>query len=207
MNPSIRSRTGRQRIRNEDILEAAEELFARQGYGETSLRELIAASGISSTAFYVRYRSKEAVLAAIVSRVLTELLALGSAIFAESSSLEEMFERVPAAIREAVKGHKTALRLALTEALASPAVRPALYRAYAALANLIATYLDRLRQRERLVAGADPRHLGWAMVGAVQVQIMRWAVFEELDDDRLLDALRWAVRLPWSSRPGTRGTS
>ena len=40
------------------ILAAAEALFATTGYGEVSLRQLMAAAGVSTTAFYARFDSK-----------------------------------------------------------------------------------------------------------------------------------------------------
>ncbi len=52
------------------ILGAAEKVFARQGYGETSLRQLMAAARVSTTAFYARFDSKEAVLVALVDRLI-----------------------------------------------------------------------------------------------------------------------------------------
>src|SRR4051812_21961818 len=48
---------------SDGILDAAELLFAERGFGNTSLRGLIEASRMSTTAFYSRFASKEEVLA------------------------------------------------------------------------------------------------------------------------------------------------
>ena len=45
-------------------------VFAAHGFGRTSLRMLIEASQMSTTAFYARFASKDAVLAALVDRVV-----------------------------------------------------------------------------------------------------------------------------------------
>ena len=58
---------------SDGILEAAETAFAKHGYNELSLRQLISASRVSTTAFYARFDSKEAVLAALTSRLFGEL--------------------------------------------------------------------------------------------------------------------------------------
>src|SRR5687767_6208897 len=55
------------------ILDAAEKIFAAQGYGETSLRDLMAAAGVSTTAFYARFDSKEAVLDELIRRMVESL--------------------------------------------------------------------------------------------------------------------------------------
>ncbi|MBS1120882.1 MAG: Bacterial regulatory protein, tetR family, partial [Deltaproteobacteria bacterium] len=57
------------------ILEAAEKVFAKHGYAVVSLRQLMAAARVSTTAFYARFDSKEAVMAALVTRLLGELYA------------------------------------------------------------------------------------------------------------------------------------
>src|SRR5262245_37410262 len=55
------------------ILTAAETLFANKGYGEVSLRQLISAAGVSTTAFYARFDSKAAVLDTLTERLFAEL--------------------------------------------------------------------------------------------------------------------------------------
>jgi AcrR family transcriptional regulator len=190
------------RVDEGEILDAAEQVFSRHGYGETSLRMLIGETGISSTAFYTRYDSKEAVLAALVSRLLTDLLTVGRTIFGTVQTVEEVFERVPKAIVETVRGRKKIVRLTLTEGLAIPSVRPTLERAFGALAASIGRALEHQAAPGRLEVTASWEHMGWAMVGGVQAQIMRWAVFD-LDEKELLRALQAAVRLPWSARPAT----
>ena len=55
------------------ILGGAERVFARVGYGEASLRQLMAESSVSTTAFYARFDSKEAVLKELVLRLLREI--------------------------------------------------------------------------------------------------------------------------------------
>ena len=55
------------------ILDAAESVLATQPYSEISLRTLMAAAQISTTAFYARFDSKEAVVAALTARLFTDL--------------------------------------------------------------------------------------------------------------------------------------
>ncbi len=52
----------------ERILDAAERLFAEQGYAATSLRSIIAGAGVNLAAVHYHYHSKEALLEAVILR-------------------------------------------------------------------------------------------------------------------------------------------
>ena len=52
----------------DQILDTAERLFAEQGYAATSLRSIIAAAGVNLAAIHYHFRSKEALLEAVVVR-------------------------------------------------------------------------------------------------------------------------------------------
>jgi AcrR family transcriptional regulator len=184
------------------FLEAAERIFDEQGYGETSLRQIIAAAGGSSTAFYSFYPSKEAVLAALVSRLVSELFTLGARIFTGARTLEEVLENMPRGIVETLRPHRQVARLALTEALAPPSVRAVMENALTGLAGLISRNL-RAEVRRGELHSRNTDHMAWAMIGGIQVQITRWAVFGQLTDAELTRALTEAVRLPWAARPAS----
>ena len=180
------------------ILEAAERIFDRQGYGATSLRELIAEAGVSSTAFYARYPSKDAVAEALVSRLLSDVLASASTAFTKAPTPKKAFDEAAAVVAGTVRDHRVVLRLALSEGAAIPAVRLALENAYGALAMLVASRLERLADR-KLIRAPDPAALGWAMVGAVILQTTRWAVLQELDDDAFARQLKRTARALWDA--------
>jgi AcrR family transcriptional regulator len=50
------------------ILNAAEQLFGEQGYGATSLRDIIKTAGVNLSAIHYYFRSKEGLLEAVVER-------------------------------------------------------------------------------------------------------------------------------------------
>ncbi len=177
------------RLSADQILIAAERVFARRGYGETSLRQLMAAARVSTTAFYARFASKEAVLVALVERLLGELHAAVGAVLVQVRSREEAVDRGADTVVATLAGHERLVALILGEGLASPSVRSGLARAYRALAELLAAQLAGASQAAGLDID-DPGSLAWAFVGAVQLQITRWAVFREIDRDQLLLAMR-----------------
>lgn len=177
------------RLSADQILIAAERVFARRGYGETSLRQLMAAARVSTTAFYARFASKEAVLVALVERLLGELQAAVGAVLVQVRSREEAVDRGADTVVATLAGHERLVALILGEGLSSPDVRSGLARAYRALAELLAAQLTGASQAAGLGID-DPGSLAWAFVGAVQLQITRWAVFREIDRDQLLLAMR-----------------
>jgi len=178
----------------EHILEVAERVFMTHGYGNTSLRTLIAESGMSPTAFYARFRSKEAVLEALVGYVLGDLFMTTSATFAHAPSLDRGFEESARVIVTSLSKHKAVIRLIMTEAAASPALRHTLDGAYTALASLTGSYLAKLAARGKArVEHADTA--GWAMFGTIYVQVMRWALFDQLDDAQLSEQLQITAQL------------
>jgi AcrR family transcriptional regulator len=169
-------------------------VFAADGYGATSLRTLIAESGMSPTAFYARFPSKDAVLEALVGFVLGDLLMITSTTFAKAPSLPRGFEDSARAIVASLSKHKPVIRLIMTEAAASTAVRRTLDGAYSALASLTSTYLAKLAKRGK----ARVEHVdtaGWAMFGTIYVQVMRWALFDQIDDAQLGEQLHLTAKL------------
>ena len=76
--------TGRTRdpARKERILSAAADLVARNGFSAVSMEDIGDAVGITASAIYRHYDSKNAVLVAMLDRVVDKLLADGQAIAA-----------------------------------------------------------------------------------------------------------------------------
>lgn len=224
------------RLSSDQILSAAERVFARRGYGETSLRQLMAAARVSTTAFYARFASKEAVLVALVDRLLAELRDSVEEAVGRAGSREEVVERGVDVVVATLARHEKLVALMLGEGLSSPGVRRGLGRAYAALVEFVTAQQSSGPRADAIaaagspaggaiaaagsrtdgaiaaggsradgaIAAVDPAAVAWAFVGAVQIHVARWAVFEEIDRDRLSTALRQAAHtlLPTSGRRG-----
>jgi AcrR family transcriptional regulator len=175
------------------IVEAAERVFARQGYGATSLRTVMSAARVSTTAFYARFPSKEAVLEALVRRVVENLATEASSVLGSASDVREGFDVAAGAVLRSLVGHRALVRIALSEGPVSPGARRALSDAYGMLVTLVAARLDALAG-QGLIPRTDSRELAWGLVGALQIHVVRWAVFEDIDDAELGRALRETAR-------------
>ena len=75
--------------RREQILATAAELFAEKGFHGVSIAELGAACGFSGPALYRHFRSKDAVLAAMLVGISDELLDVGRARVRDAEGPEE----------------------------------------------------------------------------------------------------------------------
>ncbi len=162
------------------ILAAAETLFANRGYGEVSLRQLIAASGVSTTAFYARFDSKAAVLDTLTERLFAELQLEAAMTLRGVASFEAGIERGIDILCDRFGPRKALVRLIVAESGSLVPMLSTRRKSYTLLADFLAHYFKRLNERKRLDV-ADPSALAWALVGAIEIQIVRWAVWDELD--------------------------
>jgi AcrR family transcriptional regulator len=69
-----RKRKGEGSQRRVEILDAAKQLFVEEGYAATTIRRIAAKLGISSTALYVYFQDKDAILVEICDATFTGLI-------------------------------------------------------------------------------------------------------------------------------------
>ncbi len=189
------------------ILESAEATFAKHGYAEVSLRQLMSAAGVSTTAFYARFDSKEAVMAALVTRLFGELYAAAPAVLDRARDLETGIEVGVDLLCDLFGPRQALVRMILSETGSADAAVAARRNAYTLLATFLAARIrhiaSRVDHRTRTGRdpaavtprfGSDPEALAWALVGALEIQIVRWAVWKEIDLATLRTQLRSTAR-------------
>lgn len=86
------------------ITDAAAELFLRNGYAQTSLRDIAAAVGIKAGSIYYHFDSKESLLADILARGITVM-----EVAFDQAALETRGADGATRIRAHVRGHLSAL--------------------------------------------------------------------------------------------------
>lgn len=85
--------------RRTQFIQAAQQLFFTNGYEATSVNDIINAVGVSKGAFYHHFDSKEAILVAVVSAMVTQTTALIQPILDDSQlSAIEKFNQMTHAI-------------------------------------------------------------------------------------------------------------
>ncbi|NLA08648.1 MAG: TetR/AcrR family transcriptional regulator, partial [Microbacteriaceae bacterium] len=78
------------------LLDAATTLFAQRGFAGVSLEQLGAAVGVSGPAVYRHFANKQAVLAAVLHRASSMLLAGGQRVVATGDALDEQLRMLVA---------------------------------------------------------------------------------------------------------------
>ena len=195
------------------ILETSEKVLAEHGYGEVSLRQLMAAAGVSTTAFYARFDSKEAVMGALVTRLFSDLYAAAPGVLDRARDLDTGIDVGVDLLCDLFAPRKALVRMMLSEAGSAVAAVEARRNAYRLLVGFLAARIRgiasrvELRTRPSLADGMgrepgnrpsrlelDPDALAWALVGALEIQIVRWAVWDEIELPELRLQLRGAAR-------------
>ena len=168
------------------MLDAALEVFSRDGYGNAAVEDIARASATSKGGLYFHFPSKQALFLALLDEAGSLLLRrVEQAMAAEPDPLA----RGDAALRAALSTfgkNRTLARLLLVEALgAGKEFNAKLGELHDAFARTIARYLD-----DAVAAGVLPSHdtalAGVAWFGAVNQVVTRWVLTGE--PERLEDA-------------------
>jgi AcrR family transcriptional regulator len=94
--------------RRDLIVEKAAELLARKGISATTVREISDAAGILSGSLYHHFDSKDAIIDAVMSSYLDDLLARYRAVMERTDDVKEMFQGLVVASLRAVEAHPSA---------------------------------------------------------------------------------------------------
>lgn len=172
-------------IRRQQVLDAALDVFARDGYGNAAVDDIARASATSKGGVYFHFPSKQALFLALLDEASGLLLGrVQRAMEAEPDPLAKGDAALRAALSTFGK-NRTLARLLLVEALgAGKEFNARLTALHSDFAELIARHLD-----EAVAAGALPPHdtrlAGIAWFGAVNQVVTRWVLTGEprnLDD-------------------------
>jgi AcrR family transcriptional regulator len=98
-------------VRRAELLDCAQRLFLTRGYEQTTVNDVIAATGLSKGAFYHHFRAKEDLLEAIAGRFARESVGFIEALQAESGlDALQRLNRLLSLGREWKRGHIPELR-------------------------------------------------------------------------------------------------
>lgn len=158
--------------KKEALLKAALELFTRKGYAATSVREIVAAAGVTKPVLYYYFKNKEGIYLALMEQLFSRLAPLMEASGLECGSrrslLLDKFDRAFGVIHE----NSDLFRLMHSIYYGPPQGAPFFdFDSYhARFHDLIARIVAQGIAAGEFRAG-DPADISWALMGASQVAI------------------------------------
>lgn len=156
--------------RRQSILNHAREVFARRGYHDAKIDEIVAEAGIARGTFYLYFKDKRAVFEEIVDRAFTHI---GMAIVRVDpqdrgrSVAEQVKENIRRIVGTLLEDRSTT-KILLTDAVGvDPAFDRKLQSFYEVVENLL---VESLREGQELgiVAPGDPRMFAFLMMGVLK---------------------------------------
>lgn len=155
--------------RRRQIMDAARDCFAANGFHQTSMQDVFTASGLSAGAVYRYFHSKDELVAAVVDDAVTQV----------ESSIKGAFETDPPPPIDQIMGEffgglekrrtdpaTDPSRIALqawSEAVRNPAMMAVLGDVYGRMVGNFTEIARRAQAAGQLPADADPEQVGWAL--------------------------------------------
>ncbi|WP_431949778.1 TetR/AcrR family transcriptional regulator [Nocardia lijiangensis] len=184
-SPRKAPRQRRSRETVDTLLEAAAQMFGREGLATTTNR-IAERAGVSIGSLYQYFPNKHALLHALAERHVAEGMTRLDAVFAELRATEPGFDETMRAILEVVVDlhrDRPALHAVLHRVAPRSSREMAALRAFEdRLAEEIAGHLVRCGR-----GGDDPVYLARTLVHAVDVQVHRVLIPHRLDTERLVE--------------------
>lgn len=180
--------------RRQQILTAAWDLFAHNGFHATSMSEIIAASGLSAGAVYLYFGSKEELIIATARNALGTARAISAELLQAPTAVApgEAVVRIIGGLQSLQRragGVMYAVAIqAWAEAVRNPAISSTARGFFTDLLNDLGAILDRWAANGHPLAGDIP-DLARMMAGSVQGYVIQLASFGAVPDDGYLTAL------------------
>jgi AcrR family transcriptional regulator len=171
--------------RRRQILDAAIECFARQGFQRTTMGDIIRQAGLSAGAIYLYFRSKEQIIETLADerhegerRIIEDALKRGD----WSASLRELFQSFYRSLTE--PGVRIERRLGIhlwAEALSNPKVLALVRRGTNQPLKLLSEAIARSRSKRQLPATVNPEAAARIVIALFHGLILQQAWDEGTD--------------------------
>ncbi|MFH8570363.1 TetR/AcrR family transcriptional regulator [Streptomyces sp. NPDC017993] len=164
------------------LLDAAETVFARRGYGPATIADIAAEADLSRASFYVYFASKEEIFRVLAVRVRDTFLAAQDVPGTDPDDVRAVAAASTAAFIAAYARHLPLLRLLEQQAQLDAEVRTLWEEITERPVHRTARYIRRMTAAGALAPVADPLAVARA-VGGMSVQFARLVAAEpgELD--------------------------
>jgi len=169
--------------RKDQILQAAARRFAQEGFHATSMAEIIAESGLSAGSVYRYYKSKDELIAAIVERYMSSLIADFMQINQNSANPAEAIASAIQLLSARIDDHgdpfSRMLPQILSEVMRNPTAREQAQKVYGALLDFFAEVVQRAQAKGNMRADLDPVGASRVMLSLGQGFILQKMILRE----------------------------
>ena len=181
--------------RYERLMAAGLELFATQGYANTTIEAICAEARVTTRNFYQAFAGREALLLAVYNRIVEELQAgLLSAMLSEHGSLKEKIHSTTQALVQHYLNDSRRARVGVLEVVgASPAIEQRRREVIHGIAMHLQNLLDALAVQHKI----PQRNYHWlavAVIGGVNELMAEWLMNPSLSLDELTTEIVFAVK-------------
>jgi AcrR family transcriptional regulator len=178
-----KSATDRAQERHERLLEAGLQLFATQGYAQTTIEALCSEAKVTTRHFYQSFQGREALLLAVYNQMVGELqIGLLSAIQAEHQNMQEKIQQV---IQALVTHYLTDTRRAQIGVLevvgASATVEQRRREVIHSIVNTV--------MQEKKIPERNYYWLAVAMVGGINEMMAEWLMNRSISLEELVQEI------------------
>jgi TetR/AcrR family transcriptional regulator, transcriptional repressor of aconitase len=184
--------------RRQQILDAAQRCFARQGFHETSMQDVFRESGLSAGAVYRYFKSKDELIREISASALGQISAVAENALNEEPTpgLDEIAVRVATAVQE-LSGPDGPARIgpaAWAAALHDPEVAAIVRDVLGKLRMWWVRAVRCMADEGRLPAGTDAEAAGSALFTLMPGFLLQYLILGSTDADALRRGLRILLR-------------
>jgi AcrR family transcriptional regulator len=176
----------RRQLASEAMLDAAETVFAKKGFGAASMEEIAEEAGFSRAALYARIGSKEDLLGAVLDRHSSRTAERFSAMATPTTPMEGAIEAAEI-FRQTATLDRVPLDLELRlNALRNPRLRQRVVEVDRSQAEKMTALIEHnMKGTKRLlnIPAEDLADIGLAAVSG----LMQYAALEEISSDRFRD--------------------
>ena len=163
------------------LLDAAERLFARNGFDATSVDDVAEAAGFSKGALYYNFESKDELLEALVERNIADLVMSLEAALADAHTIEEKLAAAQRLLTEQER-HQQGGRFefeVLVQARRDPKLKRMVRKAYEQMSSAIAGLID----EQFSAAGVSPPMPADQLAIAIVAGSLGHGLMQALDPD------------------------
>lgn len=171
------------------ILRAAQKLFSTKGFFDTTIADIVEKAGVSRGTFYLYFKDREQVFAALLSQAVDEMFLLSAS--RQTGSRQTRIESANRAYLETFKRHRAFMRSALQVATFDPGVAKTLSALRGKFIARIKAHLERAVARGEC-HDIDPAITSFLLVIMVEFTAYSWLSFgwqpdrDEFDIDKVV---------------------